>query len=709
MDRRRELLLRVYVVFLAFVLFSGAILFQVIKINVVEGDKWRKKAVKNLAWRNVEAERGDIFAENGSSMVTSVTLFDIYMDLTVSRESDFKEHVDSLGYYLAKYSGKDKSQSQWVRELKAGRKAGLERNKPGTKYYPIAKNLDFLERKRFERFPLYKMGQLRGGIIVQSKIRRVKPFGQMASRLLGLKRKNAQSVGIEAAYDHVLAGESEKRLMKKIAPGVWVPLHDVQDFVQKRGYDVLTTIDSDIQDVLHNELLASIAMHDSDAATAIVMDVETGAIKAMSNFRRGEEGVYMETQNIAVTRMFEPGSTIKLAAVLALLEKGYADSSTKVDLNGGKKKFSTEWMYDSEPHNIFETDLITAFAKSSNVGIATLSDEYFNQSKEGRREFIRLLKSYGIGAKSGIDLLGEQERILNDPDNTESKFSRTSVPWMAHGYEMEMTPLQVLNLYNTVANDGKMMTPYLVQKILDNGVVVKEKGPEVKRASVATLPTIHEAQDMLIEVVKSGTARRLHTDNYQIAGKTGTSKDYGVWYEGKNPFNASFAGYFPAENPKYSMIVVHFNPKKHGYYGGSVAGPVFRNVADKIFALKIDLKNEFYKEDQVASNNYSKPSFAVGYKNDFRTILNYSGVSVDASTKAKWVVLNPYNDELSLDKRKIKKKIVPNVVGMGIRDAVYVLENLGLKVGFNGTGKVVSQSLSPGTMIQGQEIVIRLG
>ncbi len=709
MDRRRELLLRVYIVFLAFVLFAGAILFQVVKINVVEGDKWRKKAVKNLAWRTVEAERGDIFAENGSSMVTSVTLFDIYMDLTVSRESDFKEHVDSLSYYLAKYSGKGKSQSQWARELKSGRKAGLERNKPGTKYYPIAKNLDFLERKRFEGFPLFRKGRLRGGIIVQSKIKRVKPFGQMASRLLGLKRKNAQSVGIEAAYDDELSGASEKRLMKKIAPGVWVPLHDVRDFAQKRGHDVLTTIDSDIQDVLHNELLASIAKHDSDAATAIVMDVETGAIKAMSNFRRGEEGVYMETQNIAVTRMFEPGSTIKLAAVLALLEKGYADSSTEVDLNGGKKKFYSEWMYDSEPHNMYETDLITAFAKSSNVGIATLADKYFNKSKEGQREFIRLFKMFGIGAKSDIDLLGEQERILNDPDNANSKFSGTSVPWMAHGYEMEMTPLQVLNLYNTVANDGEMMTPYLVQKILDNGQVIKTYGPKVKRASIASLPTVHEAQDMLLEVVKSGTARKLQTDHYQIAGKTGTSKDYGVWYEGKNPYNASFAGYFPAENPKYSMIVVHFNPKNHGYYGGAVAGPVFRNVADKIFALKVDLKSEFYRESQVASTNYSKPSYAVGYKRDFSTILRYSGVSVDEVTKAKWAVLNPYNDALSLDKRKITKRKVPNVVGMGIRDAIYVLENLGLKVDFDGAGKVVSQSLRPGTAIEGQEIVIRLG
>ncbi|MDA9774062.1 transpeptidase family protein [Saprospiraceae bacterium] len=709
MDRRRELLLRVYIVFLAFVLFAGAILFQVIKINVVEGDKWRKKAVNNLAWRNVEAERGDIFAENGGSMVTSVTLFDIYMDLTVSKEKDFVDNVDSLSYYLAKYSGKGKSKDRWKSELVAGRKAGLENNKPGTKYYPIAKNLDVYARNRFKNFPLFSKGQLRGGIIIKSKIRRVKPFGQMASRLLGLKRKNSQDVGIEAAYDKYLAGESHKHLMKKIARGVWVPLEDVKEFRKKRGFDVLTTIDSDIQDIVHNELLASIAKHDSDAATAIVMDVETGAIKAMSNFKRGEEGVYMETENIAVTRMFEPGSTIKLAAVLALLEKGYVDSSTKVNLKGGKKKFYSEWMYDSEPHNIFETDLITAFAKSSNVGIATLADEYFNKSIDGRREFIRMMKSFGIGAKSGIDLVGEQERILNDPDNANSDFSGTSVPWMAHGYEMEMTPLQVLNLYNTVANGGKMMTPYLVEKVLDQGVVKQVFGPKVKREAVASLPTIHEAQDMLIEVVNSGTAKRLKTEHYQIAGKTGTSKDYGVWYEGKNPFNASFAGYFPAENPKYSIIVVHFNPKNHGYYGGSVAGPVFRNVADKIFALKVNLKHEFYKENKVASNNYRKPSYSVGYKSDFQNILSHSGVPVKESTKSRWVVLSPYNDDLALEKKKIKKKIVPNVVGMGIRDAVYVLENLGLHVDFDGSGRVVSQSLSPGTTIKGQEIIIRLG
>ncbi len=704
MDRRRELLVRVYIVFLLFALIAGAIAVQVVKINIVEGDKWRKKAVNNLAWRNVEAERGEILSEDGSSMVTSVTIFDIYMDLTVTSDKVFNREIDSLCYYLAIYTGAGKSASQWKSELKRGRKAGKG-------YHSIVKGLDYMERKRFESFPLFRRGQMGGGIIVDSKIRRVKPFGQMASRLLGLNRKNAQNVGIEASYDEYLRGQSRRELMKEIAHGVWVPLHDVEGHKAKKGYDLVTTLDADIQDVVHDELLEAMQYHDADEGTVIVMDVKTGAIKAMSNFNRLEEGRYAERQNVAVTRLYEPGSTIKLATVLALLEDGAVSPDTKVNLNGGRKKFYSETMFDSEPHGMFETDLMKAFAKSSNVGIASLADNHFNKEKEGRRKFIRYFKSFGIGDASGIDLDGEPQKFLNDPDQHATEFSLTSVPWMAHGYEMQMTPLQVLSLYNAVANNGRMMEPYVVSKVLDNGDLVKENRPKVKYDRIASITSIHQAQEMLREVVTNGTARRLNTDHYSICGKTGTSKDYGVKLDGKNPYNASFAGYFPAENPQYSIIVVLYNPRKHGFYGGSVAGPVFRSVADKIFALKVDLKSEFYKERQtnVASTNYRKPEFSIGFQEDYGNILKHSRVPVKKATNARWAILNPFQDELSIQKRKIVADIVPDVVGMGIRDAIYVLENLGLKVRFDGRGRVISQSLTPGTTISGQEIIIRLG
>lgn len=684
---------------------------KVVKVNVVEGDQWRKKVVNNLRWKKVEAERGDIFSENGSSMVTSITLFDIYMDLTVSRDKDFNANIDSLCYYLEKYSGKDKSRWQWESELKKGREAGLSHGKKGTKYYPIARNLDYMDKLRFQEFPLFRLGQMSGGIIVKPKVKRVKPFGSIASYLLGIDRKGAINVGLENSYDDYLKGETKKKLMKEIANGVWVPVQEVEDRTSARGYDLNTTIDVDIQDVVHDELLSAMYEHDADQGTAIVMDVETGAIKAMSNFNRTKDLKFAEMQNVAVTRMFEPGSTIKLAAVLALLEEGYVTPESSVNLYKGKRKFYGEYMKDSEPHGIDETDLRTAFAKSSNVGIAALADEYFNQDKEGRREFIRYYKSFGFGEKSGIDLTGEPHEFLNDPDRHESEFSRTSVPWMAHGYEMQMTPLQVLAFYNAVANNGKMMKPYVVKNIVDETEIIKTFTPTVLNSSIASISTIHEAKDMLREVVVSGTARKLNTKNYGISGKTGTSKDYGVKVEGRHPFNASFAGYFPSDNPKYSMIVVLFNPRNHGYYGGSVAGPVFKNVADKIFALKLDLKSEYYREIRSDKPDvaYSKPRFSVGNRQDFEKILKHSKVPTKKETKANWVILNPYDDRLSLQKRAIKKSAIPDVVGMGIRDAIYILENIGLKVKFEGSGKVRHQSLSPGTRNEGQEIFIQLG
>ncbi len=711
MDKRRELLTRVYLVFVCFAVLAVVIMAKVVKVNVVEGEYWREKVVNNLKWKKVEAERGDIFSENGSSMVTSITLFDIYMDLTVSREKDFQQHVDSLCYYLEKYSGQEKTRWQWESELKNGRKAGLNHGKKGTKYYPIAKNLDYLDKMRFQDFPLFRLGQMRGGIIIKPKIRRVKPFGSMASYLLGINRKEATNVGLENSYDQFLKGETKKKLMKEIANGVWVPVQEVEDRTSTRGYDLNTTIDVDIQDVVHNELLAAMYEHDADQGTMIVMDVETGAIRAMSNFNRTQDFKFAEMQNVAVTRMFEPGSTIKLATVLALLEKGSVSPDTKVNLNGGTKSFYGQWMHDSSTPTENNVDLNTAFAVSSNVGIATLADEQFNQDVEGRREFIRYFKSFGFGDKSGIDLTGEPHQFLNDPDRHESKFSLTSVPWMAHGYEMKMTPLQVLSFYNAVANDGKMMKPYVVKSIVNESQVVKTFSPTVLNQSIASLSTIHDAQYMLREVVVSGTAKKLNTRNYDISGKTGTSKDYGLKVEGKNPFNASFAGYFPSDNPKYSMIVVLYNPRNKGYYGATVAGPVFKKVADKIFALKLDLKSEYYTEFREGKQDvaFSKPRFTVGNRNDLEKILKHSKVPAQKETKANWVILNPYEDRLTLQKRAIKKSTVPDVVGMGIRDAIYILENIGLKVKFDGSGKVRHQSLRPGTKNEGQEIFIQLG
>lgn len=709
MDRRKELLLRVYVVFFAFVAFSGVILYQVFKISFVEGEYWREKAVNNLEWRKVKAERGDIFSEDGNVLATDVTFFDIYMDLTVSSDKDFRENIDSLSFLLAKYSNKDRSNAKWKKLLSDGRKAGLERNKPGTKYYPIARNLDYLEKNRFAKFPLFRKGQMRGGIIVQERRKRAKPFGSMGSRVIGLDRENSTKVGLEGSFDQYLSGETQDQLMKEISYKVWVPVESSASLQLKSGFDIVTTINSDIQDVVHHELLKALQHHEAEAGTAIVMDVKTGAIKAMSNFTRNVHGNYLEIQNHAVLRLNEPGSTIKLASTLALLEDGAATPDTKVNLNGGVKKFKNLIMRDSEVHGLYESDLRTAFAKSSNVGLGTLADDHFNIDLASRKKFVWYYKKFGLGAKTKIDLNGEQFKYIKDPEINKDEFYGTSVAWMAHGYELEMTPLQVLNFYNTVANDGKMMKPYLVSEILDRGQRVKEIKPQVLDHQIAKLHNIHQCQQLLADVVEFGTARRLKSKNYSFAGKTGTSKDYGVKLEGDYPYNASFAGYFPAENPQYSIIVVVYHPKKNGYYGGIVAGPVFRGIADKIFALFPDFKESFYKDDRQYATNYYKPDFAVGSREDITKILQHCNVPFKKETKSAWAIMNPYEEKIAIQKRSIKVNEVPNIVGMGLKDAMYVLENLGLQVQYTGAGKVVTQSIQPGTKINGQTIYVRLG
>lgn len=711
MDKRSELLGRVYIVFFGFLVFACVILYKVFNLTLVESDTWRQKAEANLKWQVVEGDRGSIFSEDGGLLVASMMFFDVYMDLLSPKTAVFEKEVDSLAVNLALYSGKGKTAAQWKRDLVKGREDGKAGRRKGMRYYPIAKDLDIYTCARFKKFPLFRNGSIGGGLIIVPKSKRERPFGAMASRLLGLSRKNAQDVGIEAAFNEYLAGQEKRVLMKRVSEqGDWVPIYDLDGFDVRKGADVVTTIDTDIQDAVHYELMRAAAYHEADKATVIVMDVETGGIKAMSNLQRGTDGKYRERSNIAVTQLFEPGSTIKLASVLAMMDEGSVHAGTKVDLENGRKSFYGQWMTDSSRPKENLVDLKTAFAKSSNVGIAGLADRVFNQSIEGQRKFVRYFKKYGIGEKAGIDLIGEPNMYLYDPDVNKSKFSRVSVPWMAHGYEIKMSPLQVLSLYNAVANKGRMMKPYVVSQVVNHGEVTKQFEPVVQHEQIAAYNTIEQAQDMLREVVKSGTARGLDTEHYSISGKTGTAKDYGLKHDGEYPYNASFAGYFPSENPKYSMIVVLFNPKKHGYHGGQVAGPSFRRIADKIFSLKLDLKNNYYKEKaRKLETAYRRPKLAAGYHKDFARILKSINVPAQQETKSNWVVLNPYNEDLLVQRKRIRKKIVPDVVGMGLRDAIYVLEKLGLEVRIEGVGKVRKQSIEPGTKIKGQEILIQLG
>ena len=495
-------------------------------------------------------------------------------------------------------------------------------------------------------------------------------------------------------------------LMKKVSElhNEWVPVYDLQDFEPGKGNDIVTTINIDIQDIVHNELLSRISEIEAEAGTAIVMEVETGAIKAISNFRRLSDGNYAEVYNDAIGRLSEPGSTFKLASALALMDDGYCDLESTVDLKGGRMKFYDLHMYDSDMHGLGRVTLKEAFEKSSNVGIAKLVHDHYN-TPDGRKQFVDKLRSLGMASKMGIEIVGEPSPDIKHPIKDKKKWYGTTIPWMAHGYELMNTPLQTLNLYNAIANDGKMVKPYLVSEILDGESTVKIFRPRVLKKQLVKKHVVDAAQQMLEGVVKNGTGRKLRSSIVDIAGKTGTTRVNYNTDEEKKEYNASFAGYFPVENPKYSMIVMVYKPQGKAYYGASAAGPAFKKIAERITTLSDNL---IYSGESQRIATIDLPESNAGFGNDFKRVFDYVGLDYKSQKKGSWVEVDPFETKMLIDKKRIVKSEVPNVKGMGARDAIYVLENLGLNVDVSGVGRVVKQTIKPGAKIKGQDIKIYL-
>ncbi len=699
MDRKNELLIRAYLVLLAFVIMATVITVRVVKVSVIEGEKWRKMSGVNVKVKPVYADRGNIYTEDGSLLATSLPFFEIRMDLMVPSDELFNSEIDSLAYYLAKYLPSSKSKTEWKNELSEAR--GFK--KPGYRYYPIAKNVNFDLLSKMKRFPIFRRGRYGGGFRAIKDTKRNKPYRELASRTIGEDRENANKIGLEGYFDEFLKGDTDQKLMKRIPGGEWVPIFDPREIEEKSGADIYTTIDIELQDIAHEELVAAVDSFGAEGGSVVMMDVETGAIKAISNISRTKSGSLREVYNHAIGHLSEPGSTMKLATVMAMFEDGHADLNTKVDLNGGKKRFYKLLMKDSRLHGKGIVSLQHAFEISSNVGMGSLANRFYNK-KGKQQDFIDRLNEFGLNQKTGIEIKGEGDPFLKTPGKKD--WYGTTIPWMAHGYEMMHTPLQTLMFYNAVANEGKLMKPYLVTKIVEDREVKKSFKPKVLRHSIASQATIDKAKILLEGVVERGTGKSFQSDIVRLAGKTGTtSVDYAKGEDEKR-HNASFAGYFPANDPKYSMIVIIYKPES-AYYGSVVAGPVFKNIAEKTFVLKDEFSEAINQNDDLLASN-DLPSYHTGFAPDYQEVFNYVGMDYKKKTKGSWVKIDPSENKMLINKGKISKDEVPDVKGMGLRDALYVLENLGLNVKTQGFGKVKKQSIRPGTKLKGQEINIYL-
>lgn len=708
MDIKNEVLLRIYLVLMAVVLMAIVIFVKSVKISVTEGEFWRAKSDSlYVRMKPVLAERGNIMAADGSLLATSLPFFDIYFDPNSDAISDkeYFSNLDSLATCIATLVDNSYTPGGYAEYLKQIRADKTVR------YVSIKKNATYADLEMIKSFPLFRNGRYKGGLIVRRQSKRERPFRLLAQRTIGYIREGAKPVGLEGTYNKILAGKEGKELMQRVGTDLWVPVNDLSVVEPRNGEDIVTTIDVNIQDITEDALLRALQYHEADHGCAVVMEVKTGAIKAIANLGRSPDG-WWETYNYAIGSAVEPGSTFKLASIMALLEEGVGLEDS-IDLEMGRKKFYEEEMVDHVVHNIRQAAVKEAFSMSSNVGIASLVNNYYGKDRAGLNAYIRRIKQFKLHLPTGIEIEGEAAPFIKDPNSAADNWSGTTLPWMAIGYESMISPLQLLNLYNTVANDGTMMRPYLVSEIQKMGVTYKKFRPTVIDNRIASKSTIENAKKLLKIVVEEGTAKAIKSDKYSFSGKTGTTQL--GYYKLKNKtqvsgYQASFAGFFPSENPVYSCIIVIHAPKEHGFYGGSVAGPVFREIADKLFGSRRELAVTVNSDSRKpVLRNAQLPGYNSGYKQDIARIFDDVKMKYfDAASGSNWTALQVKNDSLMLSPRVVKNKVIPSVTGMGLRDALYLLENLGLKVRFSGYGRVREQTIPPGTTARGQTISLRL-
>jgi cell division protein FtsI (penicillin-binding protein 3) len=704
---KNEVLVRVYAVTAVVTLIALVIFLKAFKLVTQEGERWRKEADKSqLRNREMPGERGNILAEDGALLATSIPYFETRMDFGASGlgQEEFAKGMDSLAWYLANYlTPQANNYDQWREFL-------WQHHNAKSRYVMIAKDLTADQLAAMKTFPIFKDGPVNGFITVPAN-RREHPFKMLALRTLGYTKEDLK-IGLEGRFDKELSGGKETVPMILInkSKDQWIPLQDLTDIEPKSGDDIVTTLDINTQDITQSALIRTCELHQAEHACAIVMEVKTGKIKAISNISKTKDG-WWEDYNYAVGTAIEPGSTIKLASMLALLEEKAVRLSDTVDIENGRKDYYGEILED---HERTAKRLITvkeAFAASSNVGISKLVFNHFNDK---RGAYIQHLRDFNLNIPTGVELDGEAPPYIKHPDNANDQWSGTTLPWMSVGYELSITPLQLLTFYNAVANNGQMMKPYFVSEIRRYGTTTQTFKPQVIKQKIASDESLSQARELLESVIElpMGTAHHWRTPQYRFAGKTGTaqlnySKDKSKTHKGG--YQGAFAGYFPAENPIYSCIVIVSKPKT-GFYGGIVAAPVFREIADKMMASNVALSEPMNDKGKPVPSPALLPD-DVGFKPDMLKMLQNVGLKYEifGQKEDEWVFLRAKSDTLNVVPRQLtNKKVVPSVVGMGLKDALYLLENRGLRVSFSGYGKVATQSLTPGMVVGGQTISIRL-
>jgi cell division protein FtsI (penicillin-binding protein 3) len=681
-------------VFSVFCILAALIVWKILSLQVYEGEYWEQRSQElTIKFETTEPVRGSIFSDNGSLLTTSVPVFNIYLDFTSEkfRDRKFDSKLDSLADGLAAIL-KDRSSPEYKRILINGKNRKLE-------YYLLKRNVTYKQLKAIRQLPVFRHGRYNGGLIAEQKTRREKPFRWLAERTLGFKstQKNQRSVGIESAFHDELKGVSGWRVMQKIAGGIYKPLRYEGEVEPKDGRDIVSTINVNLQDVAENSLHYHLKLHNAHSGCVVLMEVSTGEIKAIANLTRDQDGNYRESYNLAMGHCTEPGSTFKLPALMAAFEDKLKLPDDSVDTgNGIYYWIPGKPMKDSHDGGYGKISVQRSFEVSSNVGISKVINQAYAKNPV---DFISRLRHMRVDTRLNLQILGEGRAFILDTSS--SYWNKTALPYMSIGYSVKMTPLQTLTFYNAVANNGRMVKPMFVKEIREQGKTVKLFEPEIISESICSPATIRMARQMLEGVVTHGTAADLFKGSqYPVAGKTGTARiNVGGLYDvdGIRKYQASFVGYFPADKPKYSCIVVFYEPNAGQFYASKVAAPVFRELADKIYSTNLDLHQELKPDTTLLAN--STPLIKKGRSLPVKAVANHLDLNLDDNISDEWITVKQNKNEIKTSSLKYSSGLVPDVTGMGLRDALLLLENYGICVQSTGRGKVISQSLHAGSKI----------
>ena len=663
LSTEKSIMNKLYFVSGVMFVFALLVAYKLITIQFVQGAEYRglaeQRTIKDV---KIPANRGNVYSVGGSLLATSVPKYDIRIDLVTPSNKNYKDFISALSDSLASFHGT--SSSEFKRKLHLARQ-----NK--NRYFLLASNLGYSQYLRFRDFPLLNQGAFKGGLIVEQSTKRDYPMGVIAQRLIGYERfddlGNVTRVGIDGAFgEKYLRGIDGQRRKQKIGKGQWKPIDDFNQLEPQDGYDVYTTIDVNIQDIAHHALLEQLEKYKADHGTVVVMETETGEIRAISNLGRNREGLYYERLNYAVGESHEPGSTFKLMALAVALEDKVVDTTSIVDTEKGVLSYYGKKVRDSKRGGYGKISVARAFEVSSNTGIVKAIHGAYKDNPE---KFVDGLYRMNLQNSLELPLIGEGLSIIPDPRIKNGRWSGIALEWMAYGYGVSFTPLQTLTFYNAIANGGVMVRPKFLREIKEIDASIETFETEVINPQICSKETVLKLQQLLKNVVQKehGTGHKLYSEKFSMAGKTGTcQKDY----SNKDHLNyiSSFSGYFPADNPKYSCIVVIHEPDKSvGYYGADVSGPVFKKIAQKIYTDSplIDEVDDVNLKSESVKSDYSQ----------------------------YYVVAQKY------------KSVMPDLKGMSAMDAISILENMDLKVQVSGSGRVTSQSVKKGEKIKSQSLI----